>query len=78
MDGQRVNKAPSGKRKIWIAVGVVLAVLIGAYVGLCAWAGSQKYAVLTWSGDIYSSFRSMREQLQAGLNMGMAGIPWWT
>ncbi|MBE5778697.1 MAG: glycoside hydrolase family 31 protein [Clostridiales bacterium] len=44
----------------------------------CAWAGSQKYAVLTWSGDIYSSFRSMREQLQAGLSMGMAGIPWWT
>lgn len=44
----------------------------------CAWAGSQKYAVLTWSGDIYSSFRSMREQLQAGLNMGLAGIPWWT
>lgn len=44
----------------------------------CAWAGSQKYAVLTWSGDIYSSFRSMQEQLQAGLSMGMAGIPWWT
>ena len=44
----------------------------------CAWAGSQKYGVLTWSGDIYSSFRAMREQLQAGLSMGMAGIPWWT
>ena len=44
----------------------------------CAWAGSQKYGVLTWSGDIHSSFRSMREQLQAGLNMGLAGIPWWT
>ena len=44
----------------------------------CAWAGSQKYGVLTWSGDIYSSFRSMREQLQAGLSMGVAGIPWWT
>ncbi len=44
----------------------------------CAWAGGQKYGVLTWSGDIHSSFRSMREQLQAGLNMGMAGIPWWT
>lgn len=43
-----------------------------------AWAGSAKYGVLTWSGDIYSSFRSMREQLQAGLSMGMAGIPWWT
>ena len=44
----------------------------------CAWAGSQKYAVLTWSGDISSTFRAMREQLQAGLSMGMAGIPWWT
>lgn len=44
----------------------------------CAWAGSQRYGALTWSGDIYSSFRSMREQLQAGLSMGMAGIPWWT
>lgn len=44
----------------------------------CAWAGSQKYGVLTWSGDIHSSFRSMREQLQAGLSMAMAGIPWWT
>ena len=21
----------------------------------CAWAGSQKYGVLTWSGDVYSS-----------------------
>ncbi len=44
----------------------------------CAWAGSQKYGALTWSGDIHSSFRSMREQLQAGLNMCTAGIPWWT
>lgn len=44
----------------------------------CGWAGSQKYGVLTWSGDISSTFRAMREQLQAGLNMGMAGIPWWT
>lgn len=44
----------------------------------CAWAGSQKYGVLTWSGDIHSSFRAMREQLQAGLSMGVAGIPWWT
>ncbi|MDE6639296.1 MAG: glycoside hydrolase family 31 protein [Acetatifactor sp.] len=44
----------------------------------CAWAGSQKYGVLTWSGDIHSSFRSMQEQLQAGLSMSMAGIPWWT
>ena len=44
----------------------------------CGWAGSQKYAALIWSGDIHSSFRAMREQLQAGLSMEMAGIPWWT
>ena len=44
----------------------------------CAWAGSQKYGVLTWSGDIHSSFQSMKQQIRAGLDMGLAGIPWWT
>jgi alpha-D-xyloside xylohydrolase len=44
----------------------------------CAWAGSQRYGALVWSGDIDSSFRSLRNQFAAGLNMGMAGIPWWT
>jgi alpha-D-xyloside xylohydrolase len=43
-----------------------------------AWAGSQRYGALPWSGDVHSSFRSMREQLAAGLSMAMAGIPWWT
>ena len=44
----------------------------------CAWAGSQKYGALVWSGDIHSSFESFRNQFAAGLNMGLAGIPWWT
>lgn len=44
----------------------------------CAWAGSQKYGALVWSGDIHSSWPSLRNQLTAGLNMGIAGIPWWT
>ena len=44
----------------------------------CAWAGSQRYGALVWSGDIDSSFRAFRNQLRAGLNMGIAGIPWWT
>lgn len=44
----------------------------------CAWAGSQKYGTLVWSGDIDSSFRSLRSQLAAGLNMGLSGLPWWT
>ncbi|KAF3914436.1 Alpha-glucosidase [Arthrobotrys entomopaga] len=44
----------------------------------CAWAGSQKFGALVWSGDIASSWPSFRSQLAAGLNMGIAGIPWWT
>lgn len=44
----------------------------------CAWAGSQKYGALVWSGDIDSSFQSLRNQLSIGLNMAIAGIPWWT
>ena len=44
----------------------------------CAWAGSQKYGALVWSGDIHSSFASLRNQFAAGLNMGLAGITWWT
>lgn len=44
----------------------------------CAWAGSQRYGALVWSGDIDSSFESLRNQVAIGLNMAMAGIPWWT
>lgn len=44
----------------------------------CGWAGSQKYGNVIWSGDVPSTFESFREQITAGLNMGVAGIPWWT
>lgn len=44
----------------------------------CAWAGSQRYGALVWSGDIQSSYEDFRKQIVAGLHMGMAGIPWWT
>ena len=44
----------------------------------CAWAGSQRYGALVWSGDIHSSYEDFRKQIVAGLHMGMAGIPWWT
>ena len=44
----------------------------------CAWAGSQKYGALVWSGDIASSWSSFRNQLSAGLNMGIAGLSWFT
>lgn len=44
----------------------------------CAWAGNQRYGALVWSGDIDTTFQSLRSQLSIGLSMGMAGIPWWT
>lgn len=44
----------------------------------CAWAGSQRYGALVWSGDIPSTFDSFKKQIICGLQMGMAGIPWWT
>jgi alpha-D-xyloside xylohydrolase len=44
----------------------------------CAWAGSQRYGALVWSGDIHSNFEDFRKQICAGLHMGIAGIPWWT
>ncbi len=43
-----------------------------------AWAGSQKYGNVVWSGDVPSTFEAFRDQVAAGLNMGLAGIPWWT
>jgi alpha-D-xyloside xylohydrolase len=44
----------------------------------CAWAGSQRYGALVWSGDITPTWGSFRRQFAAGLNMGLSGIPWWT
>ena len=41
------------------------------------WAGSQKYGNVLWSGDVPSTWEGLRDQLQAGLNIGLAGIPWW-
>ncbi|KAL2761006.1 glycoside hydrolase family 31 protein [Sodiomyces alcalophilus JCM 7366] len=44
----------------------------------CAWAGSQRYGALVWSGDIASSWPALRDQVAAGLHMGLSGFPWWT
>lgn len=42
------------------------------------WVGGQKYAALVWSGDVKSNWVGFRDQVVAGLQMGIAGIPWWT
>ena len=42
------------------------------------WAGSQRYGVALWSGDVASTFESLQTQVRGGLNAAMSGIPWWT
>ena len=42
-----------------------------------AWAGSQRFGNVVWSGDVPGTFEALRDQLQCGINMGLAGIPWW-
>ncbi len=44
----------------------------------CAWLGSQRHSIVVWSGDIASTFDSLRKQLKAGLNFSFSGVPWWT
>lgn len=44
----------------------------------CAWLGSQRLGVVVWSGDIPSTFDSLRRQVKAGLNISLTGIFWWT
>jgi alpha-D-xyloside xylohydrolase len=43
-----------------------------------AWAGSQRYGVVLWSGDIPATFPALAASVRAGLNVAMSGIPWWT
>jgi alpha-D-xyloside xylohydrolase len=43
-----------------------------------AFAGQQRYAAATWSGDITSTWTALRQQIPAGLNFSLSGIPYWT
>ncbi|HTL69619.1 MAG TPA: TIM-barrel domain-containing protein [Lacunisphaera sp.] len=43
-----------------------------------AWAGQQRYAALPWSGDTTASWATLRQQIAGGLNVAMAGLPYWT
>ena len=47
-------------------------------LGRSAFAGSQRFGAAVWSGDIYSKFETLADQIRAGLNIGLSGIPWWT
>ncbi len=43
-----------------------------------AYAGSQRYAAAVWSGDIGARWEDFRNQIPAGLNFSLSGIPYWT
>ena len=43
-----------------------------------AYAGSQRYAATTWSGDIASRWEDMKSQIAAGINFSLSGMPFWT
>jgi alpha-D-xyloside xylohydrolase len=42
------------------------------------YAGSQRYAAAIWSGDIASRWEDYKNQIPAGLNMSLSGLPYWT
>jgi alpha-D-xyloside xylohydrolase len=41
-------------------------------------AGQQKYAAVSWSGDIASRWDVLKAQIPAGLSFSISGIPYWT
>lgn len=42
-----------------------------------AFAGQQRYGANTWSGDVVASWEALRNQISAGLNFSLCGIPYW-
>ena len=42
------------------------------------YAGQQRNAATTWSGDIGANWQVYRNQISAGVNHCMSGIPYWT
>lgn len=42
-----------------------------------AFAGQQRNAAATWSGDVASRWEDLRRQISAGVNFSMSGIPDW-
>jgi len=42
-----------------------------------AWAGQQRNAAITWSGDIRGTWDVLARQIPAGLNFSASGIPYW-
>jgi alpha-D-xyloside xylohydrolase len=43
-----------------------------------AYAGQQRNAAITWSGDVQGNWETFRKQIPAALNFSMSGIPYWS
>ena len=43
-----------------------------------AYAGAQRNAAATWSGDVDPNWETFRRQIPAGLNYSLSGLPYWT
>jgi alpha-D-xyloside xylohydrolase len=43
-----------------------------------AYGGLQHYGAAVWSGDIGSRWLDMKNQVSAGVNISMSGLPYWT
>ncbi|RJP63400.1 MAG: DUF4968 domain-containing protein [Ignavibacteriales bacterium] len=43
-----------------------------------AFAGQQRYASATWSGDVVARWSDLKIQISTGLNFSISGIPYWT
>ena len=43
-----------------------------------AYMGQQRYATITWSGDVTATWETLRKQIADGLNFCATGSPYWT
>jgi len=43
-----------------------------------AWAGAQRTAAASWSGDIFASWDTLKKQVAGGVNVTVTGNPYWT
>lgn len=63
-DGWRADMSGTGKRAFTLARS--------------AFAGQQRNAATTWSGDTNSDWSNYVKQIPAGLNFCLSGLPYWT
>jgi alpha-glucosidase/alpha-D-xyloside xylohydrolase len=40
-------------------------------------AGMQRYAAFLWSGDVYTTWETLRTHVPVAINTGLSGIPYW-